>query len=85
MESPSPANSSIASKRSYTSVAVSPAVNPPSRMFSRPVSSRLKPTPRDSNGVTRPHTATRPAVGGRMPAIVRSSVVFPAPLRPMTP
>src|SRR3954468_24004755 len=54
-------------------------------MFSRPVSSRLNPTPSDSNGVTRPHTATRPAVGGRMPAIVRSSVVLPAPLRPMTP
>ena len=36
-------------------------------MFSRPVSSRLKPTPSESSGVTRPHTVTRPAVGGRMP------------------
>ena len=54
-------------------------------MFSRPVSSRLNPTPSESSGVTRPHTATRPAVGGRMPAIVRSIVDFPAPLRPITP
>ena len=54
-------------------------------MFSRPVSSRLKPTPSESNGVTSPHTVTRPAVGGRIPATVRSIVDLPAPLRPMTP
>ena len=54
-------------------------------MFSRPVSSRLNPTPNDSNGVTRPHTATRPDVGGRIPAIVRNNVLLPAPLRPITP
>ena len=33
----------------------------------------------------RPRTMTRPASGARMPAIVRSSVDFPAPLRPITP
>ena len=33
----------------------------------------------------RPRTMMRPCSGARMPAIVRSSVDLPAPLRPMTP
>jgi hypothetical protein len=34
---------------------------------------------------TRPWTSTRPLVGGRIPAIVRTSVDLPAPLAPTTP
>ena len=32
----------------------------------------------------RPRTVTRPSVGARMPAIARSRVDLPAPLRPTT-
>jgi hypothetical protein len=63
----------------------SPAARPPRTTFSWPVSSPLKPTPSESSVLTRPKTSTRPVLGGRIPAIVRRSVDFPAPLTPTTP
>ena len=54
-------------------------------MFSRPESSLLKPTPSASRVLARPHTSMVPLVGGRMPAMARISVDFPAPLAPMIP
>ena len=54
-------------------------------MFSRPVKSGWNPAPSSSNEPTRPSTASCPAEGRNTPAIIRSSVVFPEPFRPMNP
>src|SRR3954464_6626602 len=85
MNSSSSAKSTISSYFSRSSSRRSPAARPPNVTFSRPERSRLKPTPSASSVLTWPSTVTRPLVGGRMPAIVRSSVDLPAPLAPTTP
>src|SRR3954447_4418418 len=85
MNSSSSANSTISSYFSARCSRVSPAARPPSTTFSRPVSVRLKPTPSANRVLTRPCTSMRPEVGGRMPAIVRTSVDLPAPFAPTTP
>src|SRR3954467_3422413 len=54
-------------------------------MFSRPVSSGWNPTPTEISGATRPRTETRPSVGAVTPASMRSKVLLPEPLRPITP
>src|SRR5918996_4109196 len=84
-KSPSSANSAISSYFAASCARVSPAASPPSTTFSRPLSWALKPTPSASSVLTRPCTSTRPSVGGRMPATVRISVDFPAPLTPTIP
>ena len=52
-------------------------------MFSRPDNAALNPTPGTSRFM-RPCTTMRPASGTSTPAIARTSVVLPAPLRPIT-
>ena len=54
-------------------------------MFSRPVSSWLKPVPTSSRLPTRPRISARPDVGAAIRVRIFRSVDFPAPLRPMTP
>src|SRR3954471_9120716 len=85
MNSSSSANATISSYFSRSCSRLKPAASPPRVTFSRPLRSRLKPTPRASSVLTRPRTSTRPAVGGRMPAIARTSVDLPAPLAPRIP
>src|ERR687897_335654 len=85
MKSPSSANSTMSSYFSASLARSRPAARPPSRTLSRPVRSLLKPTPSASSVLTRPKTSIRPDVGGRMPAIVRTSVDLPAPLAPTIP
>src|SRR6185436_6616986 len=85
MNSPSSAKSAMSSYLASTWSRVRPAARPPRTTFSWPVSSPLKPTPSARSVLTRPKTSTRPRLGGRMPAIVRRRVDFPAPLTPTTP
>ena len=47
------------------------------KMFSRPVSSWLKPAPSSSSAATRPCVTISPSVGCRMPATHLSSVDLP--------
>jgi hypothetical protein len=54
-------------------------------MFSRPDRLWLKPTPSASRVLALPQTSIDPLVGGRIPAMARISVDFPAPLAPMMP
>src|SRR5271157_5042895 len=54
-------------------------------MFSRPVSSGWNPVPTSSRLPTRPWTSTSPSVGSVIRERIFSSVLFPAPLRPMIP
>src|SRR5258708_7068580 len=54
-------------------------------VFSRPVSSGWKPVPTSSNEPTRPESSIRPVVGVVMRERTLSSVLLPAPLRPITP
>jgi hypothetical protein len=53
--------------------------------FSRPVKSGWKPAPSSSSEATLPPTSRWPLEGRKIPAIRRSSVVLPEPLRPITP
>src|SRR3954447_13029785 len=85
MNSSSSANATISSYFSWSWSRRSPAARPPRVTFSRPLRSLLKPTPRASSVETRPRTSTRPEVGGRMPAIVRTRVDLPAPFAPTMP
>src|SRR3954454_10963762 len=85
MKSSSSANATMSSYFSARWSRVRPAARPPRTTFSRPLSLRLKPTPSASSVLTRPCTSMRPDVGGRIPAIVRTSVDLPAPLAPTTP
>src|SRR3954453_13608454 len=85
MKSSSSANATMSSYFSARWSRVRPEARPPRTTFSRPLSLRLNPTPSDSSVLTRPSTSMRPDVGGRMPAIVRTSVDLPAPLAPTTP
>ena len=62
-----------------------PRIAAVSKMFSRPVSSGWKPVPTSSSEPTRPTVSPRPDVGGVMRARIFSSVLLPAPLRPMMP
>ena len=54
-------------------------------MFSRPVNSGWKPVPTSSRLPTRPFSSTRPFVGSVIRDRIFSSVLLPAPLRPMIP
>src|ERR671919_82765 len=54
-------------------------------MFSRPVSSKWKPVPTSSREATRPRIARRPALGSVILETIFSSVLLPAPLRPISP
>src|SRR5215207_10218729 len=85
MKSPSSANLTISSYFSASCSRCRPAASPPSRTLSRPDRFLLKPTPSASSVLTRPYTSIRPDVGGRIPAIVRTSVDLPAPLAPTIP
>src|SRR5690606_27227825 len=85
MKSPSSVHSATSSACSSTSLRERPAASPPRMMFSRPVRFLLKPTPRASRVLARPHTSIRPEDGGRIPAIARIRVDLPAPLAPMMP
>src|SRR5919112_2130907 len=85
MNSPRSAKRTISSYFSSSFSGSRPAARPPSRTLSRPVRLRLKPTPSASSVLTRPNTSIRPLVGGRIPAIVRTSVDLPAPLAPTMP
>ena len=78
-----PEKSTISSKRRRISARVMPRMAPFRKMFSRPVSSGWKPVPTSSRLATRPLIATRPSVGSVMRDRILSSVVLPAPLRPM--
>ncbi len=55
------------------------------KMFSRPEISGWNPAPSSMSAEIRPSTVTVPSVGRVMPATHFSSVLFPDPLRPMTP
>ena len=55
------------------------------KTFSRPEKSGWKPAPSSSSEPMRPPTATWPSVGLMIPAIRRSSVDLPEPLRPTRP
>src|SRR5215207_3946235 len=85
MKSPSPAKSAISSYFSTISLRLIPIARPPRTTFSRPDRAALNPTPRASSVLTFPRTMMRPSVGGRIPASMRISVDFPAPLAPMMP
>src|SRR5918995_6590810 len=85
MKSPSPAKSAISAYFSTTSLRRIPIARPPRTTFSRPERAALNPTPRASSVLTFPRTTMRPSVGGRIPAIMRISVDFPAPFAPMMP
>ncbi len=54
-------------------------------MFSRPVSSGWKPVPTSSREPTRPWISAVPLVGSVMRESILSSVLLPAPLRPIMP
>ena len=62
-----------------------PRIAPLRKMFSRPVSSGWKPVPTSSRLATRPRSVD--AAFGRLGDAARifSSVLLPAPLRPMMP
>src|SRR5262245_18846899 len=85
MNSASSANLTIASKRSESWRRDRPSRVPLRKMFSRPVSSGWKAAPNSSRGATRPRTRARPAVGRSTRATTLSSVLLPAPFRPMSP
>src|SRR5215218_11287322 len=85
MNSSSSANATMSSYFSASCERLSPAARPPSTTLSRPDRFLLKPTPSASSVLTRPLTSIRPLVGGRMPAIVRTSVDLPAPFAPTIP
>ena len=55
------------------------------KTFSRPVRSGWKPVPTSSSAPARPQTRASPDVGSVTPERIFSSVVLPAPLRPMIP
>ena len=54
-------------------------------MFSLPVSSLWNPVPTSSSVPTRPNMSAVPRVGSVIRESTLSSVLFPAPLRPMMP
>ena len=54
-------------------------------MFSSPVSSGFKKEFSESNAEIFPLTETSPDVGVRLPVIIWSSVLFPAPFGPTIP
>jgi hypothetical protein len=85
MKSSSSAKATMSSYFSASCPRLSPAARPPRTTLSRPDSFLLKPTPSASSVLTRPWISTRPSLGGRMPAIVRTSVDLPAPLAPTMP
>ena len=62
-----------------------PRIAPFNKMFSRPVSSGWKPVPTSSRLPTLPRISARPAVGSVIRERIFSSVLFPAPFRPMIP
>ena len=55
------------------------------KTFSRPEISGWKPAPSSISAEMRPCTVTVPLVGFAIPATSLSNVLFPEPLRPITP
>ena len=62
-----------------------PRMLPLRKTFSRPVSSGWKPVPTSSKLETRPWMSISPVVGQVIRERIFSSVLLPAPLRPMMP
>ena len=79
------AKATISSNFLKISRCVIPSIAPLRKIFSLPVSSGWKPVPTSSRLATRPRSTTRPAVGSVIRLNIFSSVLFPAPLRPMIP
>src|SRR5438105_4292144 len=80
-----PAKSTISSNLRVISVRRMPRIAPFRKTFSRPVSSGWKPVPTSRRLPTRPVTSAWPRVGSVIRERIRSSVVLPAPFRPMIP
>ena len=78
------ANSTISSVAARTCAGVIPCARQPISMLRRPLSlgSSAALTP---SSAARPPSQTCPDVGGTRPAMVRSRVDLPEPLRPMMP
>ena len=85
IDSSSSAKATISSKRSWICRRRRPWSEPLRYTFSRPVKSGWKPAPSSSSEPIRPPAATCPLVGLMIPATMRSSVVLPEPLRPISP
>src|SRR5918911_368345 len=85
MNCSTPANSTMSSKRSRICARFIPRMAPFRKTLSRPVSSGWKPVPTSSSEPTWPVIRTSPRVGAVMRERIFSSVVLPAPLRPITP
>ena len=85
MNFPTPANSTISSYLAPISDRLMPRIAPFKKMLSRPVSSGWKPVPTSSSDASRPLMSAYPAVGSVMRERIFSSVLLPAPLRPMMP
>ncbi len=85
MYSPISANASISDIRRAISRTGSPMSCPAIITFWRPLKSGWKPIPSSSNAATRPPSCTCPSVGWVVPVRILSSVLFPAPFRPMMP
>src|SRR5215204_524247 len=79
------ANATISSNLRSISRRRMPRIAPFRKMFSRPVRSPWKPVPTSSSEPTRPRMTASPSVGSVMRERIFSSVVLPAPLRPMIP
>src|SRR6266852_9041607 len=62
-----------------------PKIDPLKYVFSRPESSGWNPVPTSSKLRTRPRISAQPSVGRVMRDNIFSSVVFPAPFRPISP
>src|SRR5437588_4056340 len=80
-----PAKSTISSNLRVISVRRMPRIAPFRKTFSRPVSSGWKPVPTSRRLPPRPVTSAWPRVGSVIRERIRSSVVLPAPFRPMLP
>ena len=84
MKSRSSAKSTIASKRSASSLRVRPSMIALIATFSRPEISGWKPAPSSISAETRPSTTRLPCVGRVMPATSFKSVDLPEPFSPIT-
>ena len=80
-----PENSTIWSSLRVDLARFIPRIDPFRKMFSRPVSSGLKPVPTSRRLPTRPRIIARPLVGVVIRVSTLSSVDLPAPFRPITP
>ena len=84
MKSPTPENSTIRGLASLVSCVVMPMARQPSTTFRSPVRSSSSAAFTPSRAPW-PSVYTAPCSAGSSPAMARSSVDLPEPLRPMTP